>query len=138
VDVRVLLISANTERINMPGPPLGLGLVAAATRRAGHEVTFLDLLCEPEPELPIQRAIEADCPEVVGISVRNIDDQDMQSRRFLMEPVKDLVSCCLACTDAPVVLGGAGYSIFPDAAQAYLGVDAGAQRSFGVTDHRHE
>jgi len=26
MDVRVLLISANTERINMPAPPLGLGL----------------------------------------------------------------------------------------------------------------
>ena len=48
--MRVLLISANTERINMPAPPLGLGLVAAATRRAGHEVTFLDLLSEAEPE----------------------------------------------------------------------------------------
>ena len=123
--MRVLLISANTERINMPTPPLGLGLVAAATRQAGHEVTFLDLLSETEPDLAVQRAIEAGCPEVIGISVRNIDDQDMQSRRFLLKPLKSLVVACRARTDVPIVLGGAGYSLFPDAALAYLGADLG-------------
>jgi radical SAM superfamily enzyme YgiQ (UPF0313 family) len=125
VDVRVLLISANTERINMPAPPLGLGLVATATRQAGHEVTFLDLLSEPAPDAAVRSAIEAASPEVIGISVRNIDDQDIQSRRFLLEPVKDLVFGCRACTDAPIVLGGAGYSMFPDAALTYLGADLG-------------
>ena len=123
--MKILLISANTERINMPAPPLGLSLVAAATRRAGHQITFLDLLSETEPDVAVQRAIEAGSPEVVGISVRNIDDQDMQSRRFLLEPVKDLVSGCRARTDAPIALGGAGYSMFPDAALAYLGADLG-------------
>jgi len=123
--VRVLLISANTERINMPVPPLGLGLVATATRRAGHEVNFLDLLSEPEPDVAVQRAIELGSPQVIGISVRNIDDQDMQSRRFLLEPVKNLVSACRTGTDAAIVLGGAGYSMFPDAALAYLGADLG-------------
>ena len=123
--MRVLLISANTERINMPAPPLGLGLVATATRQAGHEVTFLDLLSEPEPDVAVQRAIEAGSPEAIGISVRNIDDQDMGSRRFLLEPVKTLVTECRARTDAPIILGGAGYSMFPDAALAYLAADLG-------------
>jgi radical SAM superfamily enzyme YgiQ (UPF0313 family) len=123
--VKVLLISANTERINMPAPPLGLGLVATATRRAGHDVAFLDLLSEPEPDTAVRRAIEAGCPEVIGISVRNIDDQDIQSRRFMLEPVKDLVSRCREGTDAPIVLGGAGYSMFPDAALTYLRADLG-------------
>jgi hypothetical protein len=120
-----LLISANTERINMPVPPLGLGLVATATRQAGHEVTFFDLLSEAEPDVAVRRAIEAGSPEVIGISVRNIDDQDVGSRRFLLEPLNDLVSTCRPCTDALVVLGGAGYRIFPDAALAYLGADLG-------------
>ena len=124
-DMRVLLISANTERINMPVPPLGLGLVATATRQAGHEVTFLDLLSEAEPEDALRQAIEAGSPEVIGISVRNIDDQDMQNQRFLLEPVKHLVSACRSATNAPIVLGGAGYSMFPDAALAYLGADLG-------------
>lgn len=36
--MRVLLVSANTERANMVALPLGMGLVAAATRRVSHDV----------------------------------------------------------------------------------------------------
>lgn len=40
---RTLLIAANTETINMPTLPMGLGCVAEALRAAGHAVTFLGL-----------------------------------------------------------------------------------------------
>jgi radical SAM superfamily enzyme YgiQ (UPF0313 family) len=125
--MRVLLISSNTERINMVTVPLGLGLVAAATRRAGHDVTFLDLLNAQDPEAALRRTIEAARPEVIGISVRNIDDQSRDSPRFLLEQVKPVVDACRACTQAAIVLGGAGYSIFPEAALAYLGADLGVR-----------
>jgi radical SAM superfamily enzyme YgiQ (UPF0313 family) len=123
--MRVLLISSNTERINMVTIPLGLGLVAAATRRAGHDVTFLDLLNEKDPDAAIHRAIEAARPDVIGISVRNIDDQNRDNPRFLLEQVKPVMDACRASTQAAIVLGGAGYSIFPEAALAYLGADLG-------------
>jgi radical SAM superfamily enzyme YgiQ (UPF0313 family) len=123
--MRVLLISSNTERVNMLTIPLGLGLVAAATRRAGHEVTFLDLLHEADPEAVIRRTIATTRPEVIGISVRNIDDQVRESPRFLLEQVKPVVAACRASSQAPLVLGGAGFSIFPEATLSYLGAEAG-------------
>lgn len=123
--MRVLLIAANTERINMPSLPLGLALVATAAHQAGHEMTFLDLLSVAHPDQEVRRAIATASPEAIGISVRNIDDQDMQSRCFLLEPVKELMATCRDCTKAPLILGGAGYSIFPEAALAYLGADLG-------------
>jgi radical SAM superfamily enzyme YgiQ (UPF0313 family) len=123
--MRVLLVSTNTERINMVTVPLGLGLVAAATRRAGHEVTFLDLLNESDPTAAVRRAIDAARPEVVGLSVRNIDDQNRASPRFLLAQVKPVVEACRASSRATIVLGGAGFSIFPEAALAYLGADLG-------------
>ena len=123
--MRVLLISANTEQINMPALPLGLALVAAATRQAGHEVGFLDLRTEPDPAAAIGRAVEHYAPQVIGISVRNVDDQNMVNPRFLLEQVPPVVAACRAATAAPVVVGGAGYSIFPEAARRYLGVDIG-------------
>lgn len=105
--------------------PLGLGIVAAATRRAGHEVTFLDLLKEADPVAAVHRAVGAFAPDFIGISVRNIDDQARDAPRFLLSQVKPVVEACHASSHAPVVLGGAGYSIFPVAALRFLGADFG-------------
>ena len=123
--MNVLLVSANTERMNLPTLPYGLAFVAAAVRAAGHGVAMLDLLRETDPQAAIARAVQALCPDVIGISVRNIDDQCMERPRFLLEHVADVVAACRASSRAPLVLGGAGYSIFPTAALAYLGADFG-------------
>lgn len=125
--MRVLLVSANTERLNMPVLPLGLALVAAATRRAGHAVRYLDLLGEPLIGPSVSEAIRAHRPEAIGISVRNVDTQAMASPRFLLDPVRELVAACRAGSDAPIVVGGAGYSIFPGPALRWLGADYGVQ-----------
>jgi radical SAM superfamily enzyme YgiQ (UPF0313 family) len=123
--VRVLLLSPNTERINMPVLPIGLHLVEAATRAAGHETRILDLLGEPDAGDAIRRAVSGFAPDVVGVSIRNIDDQEMENTTFLLERVRPVLAALRAATRAPIVLGGAGYSIFPDAALAFLGADAG-------------
>jgi len=123
--VRVLLISANTERLNMVTIPLGLGLVAAAARRAGHQVAFLDLLDAADLGAAVREAVLAARPEVIGISIRNIDDQNCQNPRFLLGRAREAVAACRAHCRAPIVLGGAGYSIFPHAALAWLGADFG-------------
>jgi radical SAM superfamily enzyme YgiQ (UPF0313 family) len=123
--MNVLLVSANTERINMVAMPLGLGLVAAATRRAGHDVTLVDLLNRGAIGTAITDAIAMTQPEVIGISVRNIDDQSRTNPRFLLEQVRGVVLACRANSEATIVLGGAGYSIFPAEALAYLGGDFG-------------
>ncbi len=123
--MRVLLISANTERINLTVLPLGLAQVAAATVQAGHEVSVLNLMLEERVGEALDRAIRSFEPGVIGISVRNVDDQNMQAPRFLLEPVREVVRACRAASNAPIVLGGAGYSIFPAAALAWLGADYG-------------
>jgi radical SAM superfamily enzyme YgiQ (UPF0313 family) len=125
--MRVLLVSANTERINLPTIPLGLGYVAAATRQAGHEVAFLDLMVEEDPGTVVSEILERFRPEVIGISVRNIDDQKMEGTRFLLEPIRAVIARCRALTDAPLVLGGAGYSIYPESVLEYLGAEMGIQ-----------
>ncbi len=123
--MRVLLISANTERINLPTLPVGLALVATAAREAGHEAVLLDLMTAPDPGAALGRAIQEHSPDAIGISVRNVDDQCMESPRFLLPQVSGVVAACRACSAAPLVLGGAGYSIFPAAALSYLGADLG-------------
>jgi len=125
--MRVLLISANTERINILPLPLGMNCVAAATRSAGHEVKLVDLMTERDDQSPIREAMVSFAPEIVGISVRNIDDQNMEKPRFLLDQAKRIVACCRELSDVPIVVGGAGYSIFPESALNYLEADMGIQ-----------
>ncbi len=125
--MRVLLISANTETINMPTLPMGLGCVAAAARSAGHDVTLLDLMSAADPEAAVLEAAAAIRPEVIGISIRNIDDQNMASPKFLLDRAKATMDACRKGSDAPIVLGGAGYSIFPEIALSYLDAEMGIQ-----------
>jgi hopanoid C-3 methylase HpnR len=46
--------------------PLGIELIAASARRAGHDVRLLDL--QVEPERNYQRALEEWCPDAVALS----------------------------------------------------------------------
>ncbi len=125
--MKVLLISANTEKINMTTLPLGLACVAAATRKWGHDVAMVDLLAEKDIASALREAIEGFRPGVIGISVRNIDDQNRENPRFLLDRARDIVSACRRLSPAKIVLGGAGYSIFPESALFYLDADMGIQ-----------
>ncbi|HEA69515.1 MAG TPA: radical SAM protein [Desulfobacterales bacterium] len=125
--MRVLLVSANTETINMPVLPLGMAFVARATEDAGHKVSQINLMAKPEALNTLAERIQKVQPDIIGISVRNIDDQVSSQPRFLLEPVKAIVSTCRQNSEAKIVLGGAGYSIFPLHALAYLGADMGIQ-----------
>jgi len=125
--MRVLLISANTEQINMPVLPLGLAYVAAALDEQGHTVKMLNLMMQTNTQKALHQAIDEFNPEIIGLSVRNIDDQNMENPRFLLKAVKDVVIACRKYSAATIVLGGAGYSIFPQAALDFLKADIGIQ-----------
>jgi radical SAM superfamily enzyme YgiQ (UPF0313 family) len=125
--MKVLFISANTEKINMPTLPLGLACVAAATKKSGHDVAIVDLMMESDVRSVLRQAIEGFRPDIIGLSVRNIDDQNMENPGFLLGSVKDVVAVCRSLSEAPIVLGGAGYSIFPESALSFLDADMGIQ-----------
>ncbi|MBP2674061.1 MAG: radical domain iron-sulfur cluster-binding oxidoreductase with cobalamin-binding-like domain [Deltaproteobacteria bacterium] len=125
--MKVLLICANRETMNMPPLPLGLACVAEATRRAGHDAELIDLMYEEDAVRAIRRSLEDVRPDVIGISVRNIDDQNMERPGFFLDSIREVVSSCRSMCRAPIVLGGAGYSMFPESALRYLGADMGIQ-----------
>jgi radical SAM superfamily enzyme YgiQ (UPF0313 family) len=125
--MNVLLISANTETMNVPPLPLGPACVAAAARKAGHSVTMADLLFREDGARSIPALLDETLPDVIGISVRNIDDQNMESPRFLLDSIREVVAACRQGCRAPIVLGGAGYTIFPEGALRRLGADMGVR-----------
>jgi radical SAM superfamily enzyme YgiQ (UPF0313 family) len=113
--------------MNMPVLPLGMACVAKAVEDAGHEVRQINLMEKSNAIHELIRALETFNPEIIGISVRNIDDQASHAPRFLLDPVKDIVAACRKHSKARIVLGGAGYSIFPRHALEYLRADMGIQ-----------
>ncbi|MEJ2657495.1 MAG: cobalamin-dependent protein, partial [Desulfobacterales bacterium] len=125
--MKILLISANTEQINMPVLPLGMACVAAAAQNAGHGVNTVNLMMTEDVRGLLKKAVVSHQPDVIGISVRNIDDQVMGNSNFLLDPVRAVVNECRKLSDASIVLGGAGYSIFPRSALDYLKADMGIQ-----------
>jgi len=123
--MRVALISANTEQVNMPVLPLGMARVAAAVEEAGHETRILNLMRPEHVSRSLDDALLGFQPDVIGISVRNIDDQYRESPNFLLPPVRQVVQECRRLSPAPLVLGGPGYSIFPEEVLQYLQADYG-------------
>ena len=112
--MRVLFISANQTEINMRTAPLGLACVAQALKQAGHDVRILDLMDVSEVSESLSGVIRHVRPEAIGISLRNIDDQNMGSAHSFLMEVNTIIKEVKSLSSAPVILGGAGYSIFPE------------------------
>lgn len=121
--MRILLISLNRETEPFTAAPLGMALVGASLAADGHDVRTLDLLLKSEPEKAVSDAIREFRPELVGLSLRNIES----STEFLMPSYKKTVSAIRAATSAPIAVGGPGFSVMPRQALGYLGIEYGVK-----------
>ena len=121
--MRVLLISANRLQEPYPVYPMGLDYVAAALA-GDHEVNTIDLNQFADDQNLIDQ-IASFAPDVVGISLRNIDNTDTTDPRGFMGEYVDLVRIVRGHTDAILVLGGSGFTIFPEQILDFLEADYG-------------
>jgi len=123
--MRVLLVNTNRKADLMTAPPIGLCYVATATRSARHEVRVLDLCFAGRHAAKNLRAsISSFAPDVVGLSVRNVDNANMLRPVSYLPGVCELVAEVRRLSAAPVVLGGSGASLMPEAVLRHVGADA--------------
>jgi radical SAM superfamily enzyme YgiQ (UPF0313 family) len=127
--MRVLLISANILTSPYPVYPIGLDYVAAVLKPA-HQVRMLDMNCVDIRD--VKAVILEFQPEVVGISLRNIDNTDTTDPQGFMDGYRRLTETVRTHCSAPIVLGGAGFSIFPEKILDALAADYGI---VGEGDH---
>ena len=121
---RVLLVSTNRERAPQPVVPNGVACVASALDAAGHHVAVADLCFSPNVEDTLRRAVRDVRPDVIGVSVRNIDNSDrMALRHYTPEAAGMLRLLRDAAPSATVIAGGAAFGVAPDALFDELGVD---------------
>lgn len=127
--MRALLIYSNQSRELVPAPPIGLSYVATATRQAGHEVKLLDLAFSGNLEQELAAGIAAFAPQVVGLSIRNIDNVVLQRfespRAALLAQIKIIRKIAVGPDGKPVplILGGPAVSILAERAIDFFGAD---------------
>jgi radical SAM superfamily enzyme YgiQ (UPF0313 family) len=124
---RVFIISANLCRDPFPVYPLGMGVVAKALEAKGHEVCQFDLLQRGGPGAELRADLRAYAPDVVCLSLRNLDEAETQSleQGSARTAAREVVAAVRECTTAPLVLGGPAFSLLPEMWLATLGADYG-------------
>ena len=121
--MKVLLISANKYQIPYPVYPLGLDYVHEALC-SKHQVKIIDLnVLDGISEL-ISMIGEFE-PDIIGVSLRNIDNTDTVESLGFLSDYRELLQGIRDVSQARIVLGGAGFSIFPKQALQALGADYG-------------
>ncbi|MGA9536674.1 MAG: lipid biosynthesis B12-binding/radical SAM protein [Desulfobacterales bacterium] len=121
--MKVLLVSANTLTQPYPVYPLGLDYVAGAIADR-HQVRILDMNAEDDENV-LFTAIDGFAPDVIGMSIRNVDTTDASNPKGFFAGYKELTADMRACSSAVVVLGGSGFTIFPGETMRALGADYG-------------
>jgi radical SAM superfamily enzyme YgiQ (UPF0313 family) len=123
--MKVLLISVNNEIDPYPVAPIGVAYVAKALRDKNHAVRILDLCFVEDDFIAVEDSLRGFCPDTVGISIRNVDNLTYNKSIFYMPRIKDIVAFIKSHTNVPLVVGGSGFSIFPEDIIKYLEIEVG-------------
>ena len=105
--------------------PIGVDYVAAHAEKAGIDVEVIDLGLADQPEKTLKDYFAGREPELVGLSFRNADDCFWPSADWFVPGLKNTIQEIRAMTNAPIVIGGVGFSIFADSIVEYTGADFG-------------
>jgi radical SAM superfamily enzyme YgiQ (UPF0313 family) len=104
--------------------PLGLAILLGALRETRHQVHALDLMFVGAARRAIRQAIRKFSPDLIGISVRNLDATGggRRAQSFLPD-IRRRIDTCREHANAPIVLGGPAVSLLPREAFAALEPD---------------
>ncbi|MEN8614559.1 B12 lower ligand biosynthesis radical SAM protein BzaD [Dehalogenimonas sp. THU2] len=135
--MKILLIqapsveSATTERVY----PIGIVIVATHLVRAGHQVALLDMNMEADAYGALKNRLLAERPDVVGLSLRNIDPLANKTSSLIPPFIITTRMVCAILPETPIVAGGTGFSLFPrrlmeELPEIRYGLTGGAESSF--------
>ena len=121
----ILLVSANRHTSPYPVYPLGLSYLKTYLERtiSGIRVDMAD--CNLLTDGQLAERIRMLAPRYIGLSLRNVDGANSLDRRGFLPQYRALADVIRAASDAPLIIGGAGFSISPEAFMRELGADYG-------------
>ncbi len=108
--LKILLVQSPVGRKEAPIYPIGLAYLAGALK--DHECFGIDLSLEDEPNSALLLKLEEVKPQVVAVSVRNIDDSSYPITHWYLDSFAEVMEA-LGNWQGTVIAGGAGFSIYP-------------------------
>lgn len=122
---KILLISANQFTVPYPVYPLGLSYISSylKTRLPDYDIRIFDLVLKNIDELI--KYLKTYRPDYIGISLRNIDDVNVYNKKSFISNYKNIIKEIKENTKSKIIIGGSGFSIFPETLFEYLKPDFG-------------
>jgi radical SAM superfamily enzyme YgiQ (UPF0313 family) len=109
--------------------PIGLAYLASALRAEGHQADILDLSFYNNDPNVLSKTLTSYSPDIIGLSIRDVDSSGRDI--FHHKPGENYLSDYKPFIDTckkfiyPIVLGGAGFSIFPEEILKYFNLKLG-------------
>ncbi len=109
--VRTLLIATTRaerymDRMVVRPLPIGLAYVAAHIDERRHPLEVLDLMFSRNALADVEAAVRQFQPEVVGLSIRNLDNQSALNPQWHLPAVREIVQRLRSVSSARIVCGG--------------------------------
>ncbi|MDR1103557.1 MAG: cobalamin-dependent protein [Tannerella sp.] len=111
----IALVSANRHRIPYPVYPLGISYLTSylSAHLPDCEIRVFDFNLGNDGDFAA--FLQRHPFDLVGISLRNFDDSTRACRdNLFIAHYREIMRIARAHTQAPIVLGGAGFSVFPE------------------------
>jgi len=119
---RVLLI--NPIRIRPVVGPIAFDYLGYALEKAGYTIDLIDHSFSDVRKSLVQY-FRKKVPIAIGVTIRNTDDCYFQSQHSFLDEIKELINYLKSIQSAPIVLGGIGFSIAPEAILNFCRADFG-------------
>lgn len=128
--MRVLLVATNQadrfmDRMVVRPVPIGLAYIAAAVDESRHDLKVLDLMFSDDGAGDVESAVRDFSPDLVGLSIRNLDNQSYFNPVSNLPGVRDIVGRIRSVSDATILCGGPAFGILPAECLEYVGADLG-------------
>jgi radical SAM superfamily enzyme YgiQ (UPF0313 family) len=121
--VKVLLVSTNTLTEPYPPYPIGLDYVRSAISPP-HQVKIVDMN-EIKCGEALAGVLSQYLPDIIGLSIRNIDNIDEANVKTFVEDIREIVGIIRSRSKGLIVLGGSGFTILPGEFMSRLDADFG-------------
>ena len=123
--MKILICAVNREKFPDPVFPIGAAYIAGAVKKAGFDVNIFDACFLDDPLTAIAECLKKEKPDVIGISIRNIDNTVFPETENYIHYYKDFIKTCRQHSDAKIVIGGSGFTVFPELFMKELTPDFG-------------